>query len=178
MNSRVDFTARWLHIFCMVSHCSFSELWNDSTNLMPFSLFWFTTIRVWKVSQETIQIFTVYIQVFHRRADSCGFPALQQYWCCFNALLEGSLSVMVDTTMTDAYQAGLHFPQAPGTEPAMCLFLVILCPCWLIRPQQSPIYPTFPIPASSFCFPARRGSCFSSLESFLYYSVFIKTRHL
>lgn len=75
---------------------------------MPFSLFGFITIRVWKVSQETFQIFMVYIQVFHRRADSCGFPTLQ--WpCCFNALLEGSLSVTVDMTMTDAYQTGLHF---------------------------------------------------------------------
>lgn len=48
MDSHSDFTARWLHISCILTHHSFSKLLNSSVKLMPFSLFGLISIRIWQ----------------------------------------------------------------------------------------------------------------------------------
>lgn len=46
MDSHGDFTARWLHISCMLSRRSFGKPLNSSVKLMPFSPFGLISIRV------------------------------------------------------------------------------------------------------------------------------------
>lgn len=146
---------------------------------MPFSPFGFIRIIVWKVSQETIQIFMVYIQVFHRRADGCGFPALQQPWCCFNALLEGSLSVMVDTTMTDAYQTGLHFPTGSRNWTSN---VSVPCHPLSLPANQTPTVisniSNFSHPCLFFLLSCMLWFMFFSSWIFLVLFCFLKSRHL
>lgn len=141
---------------------------------MPFSLFGFITLEFGRFLKRQFKFLRFIYRCFIGEQTvvgllHCSSPDVA-LMPCLRALCQWWLIRQWQMPTRRDYT----FPQAPGTEPAMCLFLVILCPCWLIRPQQFPIYPTFLIPASSFCFPACCGSCFSSLESFLYYSVFSK----
>lgn len=96
-----------------LTHRSFSKLLNGSVKLMPFSLFGLISIRVWQIPMrqfEFLQFIPMFL-TFHLGGDAGGFPALQQPWSCFSALLEGFFTVMFDTShLTDAYQMGLHLP--------------------------------------------------------------------
>lgn len=53
MDSHSDFTARWLHISCILTHQSFRKLLSSSVNLMPFSLFGLISVRVWQNATQT-----------------------------------------------------------------------------------------------------------------------------
>lgn len=107
MDSHGDFTARWLHISCILTHHSFSKLLNSSVKLMPFSLFGLISIRIWQCPMRRlgfefphIHTHTCFSRVFHQRGYTGVFSALQQPHSrlAFSALLEGSVTVMVDTS--------------------------------------------------------------------------------
>lgn len=55
MDSHGDFTARWLHISCTLTHRSFGKLLNSSVKLMPFSLFGFISIRVLQIPMRRFE---------------------------------------------------------------------------------------------------------------------------
>lgn len=128
----------------------------------------------WPISQFGISSFYSHSHVSserHRRR----FSALQQPWSCFHALPEGPLSVMLIWQWRMPTRRDYTFPQAPGTEPAM--FLVILCPCWLIGAQRLfPRNPPFLIPPSCLSLvPLHLVACgFTSLLPVLYGSVPLK----
>lgn len=80
---------------------------------------------------------------------------------------------MVDTTVTDAYQTGLHFPT--GSRNWTSNVSVPCHPLSLLANQTPTVISNISNFSHRFlCFPVCCGSCFSSLESFLYYSVFLK----
>ncbi len=104
------FTARWLHVSCILTQRLLSKLFDSSVTSVPLDSFQFDL--------GSLDFYSTYTCVFHQTGETGVFPALQQPWGSFSALLKGSLAATVDASdlipggwqMPVSSQLGLQLP--------------------------------------------------------------------
>lgn len=145
MDSHSDFTARWLHISCILTHHSFSKLLNSSVKLMPFSLFGLISIRIWMYHMRLLwsefqhKHTFCFSHVFLQRDSTRVFPdtAAAPWQSGFQCLAEGLFGrdcwYLISNARQLADVISLLYPSkdntfilTPGFEPTVDLYCLLL----------------------------------------------------